>query len=591
MAANNNNEENSTGENKTGFSMGELKKICVKYKKYIATGAMLILLAIVISTQNINNDSPKSQNDPLFSSSTDGEGQGQADSEAFKVDEYPEINGLFEEYYKCFAAGDVAGVEKVAYPVSDTEKSYIELMGSYLDKYENIKCYTKQGVKDGEYTVAVVSDMKFQDIDSGAPGVDYFYVRKDENGAFYIDNTYNSQSKLSDKESAADEKVKECIAAFEQQQDVINLQREVQSNYDAALAKDEQLKEMVTKNVQDAVSAWVDSFTQTDTDDGNTQNKADGTSSSADNLKRTAYAKTDVNMRTKRNADSDLIRTLKAGTKVTIYGVSKDGWFKVKAKGDTGFVSKDYIVSDPSKVEGAEGSSQSNENQTKRTAYTKEEVNLRKGRSTDSDIVKTLKGGLKVTVYGESQSGWYKVKAGSDTGYIRKDYIVFDKSKVKKTETGNTGNTSSSAKTRTAYAKTTVNMREKRSTSSDVLRELKPGTKVTIYGTSQNGWFKIKSRGKTGFVKKEYIVSDKSKVKKEDNSTPDTTSSPSYYTEGERITLSDGVNVRQAMSESSDLVGTAFQGDTVTVVMSYAEGWTKVNWNGKTGYIKTDVLR
>jgi hypothetical protein len=26
-------------------------------------------------------------------------------------------------------------------------------------------------------------------------------------------------------------------------------------------------------------------------------------------------------------------------------------------------------------------------------------------------------------------------------------------------------------------------------------------------------------------------------------------------------------------------------------VMSYAEGWTKVTWKNKTGYIKTDLLK
>ena len=55
--------------------------------------------------------------------------------------------------------------------------------------------------------------------------------------------------------------------------------------------------------------------------------------------------------------------------------------------------------------------------------------------------------------------------------------------------------------------------------------------------------------------------------------------------------LEDTVNIRSSMSEDSDRVGTAYAGETVTVVMSYAEGWTKVNWNGKTGYIKSSLLQ
>ena len=45
------------------------------------------------------------------------------------------------------------------------------------------------------------------------------------------------------------------------------------------------------------------------------------------------------------------------------------------------------------------------------------------------------------------------------------------------------------------------------------------------------------------------------------------------------------------MDTNSDKVGVAYPGEEVTVEMSYAEGWTKVKWDGKTGYIKTDLLQ
>ena len=50
--------------------------------------------------------------------------------------------------------------------------------------------------------------------------------------------------------------------------------------------------------------------------------------------------------------------------------------------------------------------------------------------------------------------------------------------------------------------------------------------------------------------------------------------------------LSNTTNIRTA-----DKVGVAYAGEKVTVVMSYAEGWTKVTWKNKTGYIKTDLLK
>jgi uncharacterized protein YgiM (DUF1202 family) len=57
------------------------------------------------------------------------------------------------------------------------------------------------------------------------------------------------------------------------------------------------------------------------------------------------------------------------------------------------------------------------------------------------------------------------------------------------------------------------------------------------------------------------------------------------------IELSDATNIRSEMSETSSKVGTAYKGEKVKVVMSYSDGWTKVTWNNKTGYIKTSLLQ
>ena len=45
------------------------------------------------------------------------------------------------------------------------------------------------------------------------------------------------------------------------------------------------------------------------------------------------------------------------------------------------------------------------------------------------------------------------------------------------------------------------------------------------------------------------------------------------------------------MSETAEKVGLAYRGDTVEVIQSYQEGWTKVKWNGEVGYIKTDLIK
>ena len=78
------------------------------------------------------------------------------------------------------------------------------------------------------------------------------------------------------------------------------------------------------------------------------------------------------------------------------------------------------------------------------------------------------------------------------------------------------------------------------------------------------------------------------------DSTQDTsqsTNSSANLSQGQEITLANTVNVRESMSETASKVAVAYAGEQVTVIESYADGWTKVNYNGKQGYCKTEYLQ
>ena len=76
----------------------------------------------------------------------------------------------------------------------------------------------------------------------------------------------------------------------------------------------------------------------------------------------------------------------------------------------------------------------------------------------------------------------------------------------------------------------------------------------------------------------------------QDDGADDGSTGLNYVPEGTVLTANDGYNVRKSMDETSELVGTTAVGDSIKVILSYAEGWTKVEWNGTTGYIRTDLL-
>ena len=55
--------------------------------------------------------------------------------------------------------------------------------------------------------------------------------------------------------------------------------------------------------------------------------------------------------------------------------------------------------------------------------------------------------------------------------------------------------------------------------------------------------------------------------------------------------LTTTVNIRSSASENADRIAVGYSGDEVEILMKQADGWTRVRFNGETGYIRTDVLR
>lgn len=55
------------------------------------------------------------------------------------------------------------------------------------------------------------------------------------------------------------------------------------------------------------------------------------------------------------------------------------------------------------------------------------------------------------------------------------------------------------------------------------------------------------------------------------------------------FTVSDLVNVRMAPSENSEIIGQANPGEDI-VKLGDSDNWSRVSFNGQTGYIRSDLL-
>ncbi len=426
--------ENNDRRKDSDTNTSRIADFCRRNVKYISAGVLLLALVAVIAVTTLNGkdsgdaeavgDSASADGTEVSDGSGDAQGDAQEETQVEYQVDVPEVKELVSTYYNSYAIGDVDKLSTITKSLSDMEKSYIKMMDGYVEEYNDIVCYTKAGLEEGSYMASVAFNMRFQDVEGDLPGMDFFYIRTDDDGKLYIDNLYSSFNREI-KEQPCDEAVEAAIQSFESGDDVQKLLTEFQDKYNKAVDSDQALKDKVDE-VADAIKSWASAYSA----DGSTQ-VADASG--------------------KDNADAT-------------------------GQGDAGASGKD-----------------------------------------DADAT----GQGDATEQGESEAtgeGDASVQGESDA--------------TEQSDASDQGDASAQQDE----------------------------------GQQEEG-------------------DDGSQESDEDGG-----SEVNYVPEGKVLTASDGYNVRTSMSETSEALGVTAVGDEIKVILSYAEGWTKVEWSGKTGYIRTDLL-
>lgn len=133
-------------------------------------------------------------------------------------------------------------------------------------------------------------------------------------------------------------------------------------------------------------------------------------------------------------------------------------------------------------------------------------LNVREKAESGAKIITTVKKGDSVTVL-EKGDKFHKIKTSSgQTGYASKDYLTTTKPSNSSTVTATAGATPDTSKSTVKYATTNVNVRKAADAKSDRLTQIKKGSKVTAYTTS-NGWTYVEyQKGKFGYVSDKYLT-------------------------------------------------------------------------------------
>lgn len=146
-----------------------------------------------------------------------------------------EINSLITKYLNAKLSGKIEKFENIVDSTDALDIKDINRKTKYIDKYENVVCYTKKGLEDNSYVVYVYYDLKFASIETPAPGMNAYYIKTGEDGKLYI---YLSEY---------DSKTADYLADLQNTEDVQKLIDTVNSKFKKALEKDTSLSEFYTK--------------------------------------------------------------------------------------------------------------------------------------------------------------------------------------------------------------------------------------------------------------------------------------------------------------------------------------------------------
>ena len=357
--------------------------------------------------------------------------------EAYSESVDDEIVSLINNYYTAYAAGDTDTIQSLATPVCDQEISYIQFYSQYIDSFSDIQLFTKKGLSDDSYLVSAVVNLKFVNIDTLAPGCDFFYVEKNEDGVYYINNTYGSFNQTNSVYQM-DTDVSNLIAAFNQQEDVLVKEATIQEEFDNAVASDSALSDFISTTLTDAIVQWNSDYqAQVAADEAaaaeaevaaEAEAEAAATAEQEASEEANAYTGTvnsRANVRESADASSNRLGSLDQGSQVTIYGEEGD-FYKIDYQGSRAYITKEAItVGDASTdTEATEDVSTSASALEKGAEITLDStVNIRSQMDSSSSKVAVAYAGEKVTVVMSYAEGWTKVKYGKKEGYIRTDLL------------------------------------------------------------------------------------------------------------------------------------------------------------------------
>ena len=288
--------------------------------RYFMLGGAILIIVVVLfcgiracsgSNKGNSGDEQKTTSEDQGNVPSSPISEGESDEK--KEDANPmetadaDVTALITSYYQALGEKDIATLKTLEDDFTPSDESKVENLNDYIEGYEVGDVYTKKGMTDDSYVVYACFSYICQGVETKAPALTQFYVYKNSEGNWVINN-----GALQDSE----------ISAYMEKQlsdsDVSALIKKVQNELDQAQQSDPSLEEFLNGLGEEAVVS-------TEAEDGTM-----------------LTASEECNVRAEASTDADILGVISAGDQVQKTGTDGE-WVQIDYDGQTGYIRGDLL--------------------------------------------------------------------------------------------------------------------------------------------------------------------------------------------------------------------------------------------------------
>ena len=290
--------------------------------RYFMLGGAILIIVVVLfcgiracsgSNKGNSGDEQKTTSEDQGNVPSSPTSEGESDEK--KEDANPmetadaDVTALIKSYYQALGEKDIATLKTLEDDFTPSDESKVTNLKDYIEGYEVGDVYTKKGMTDDSYVVYACFSYICQGIETKAPALTQFYVYKNSDGNWVIDNGAVQDSEIS--------------AYMEDQlsdSDVSALVTKVKNELDQAQQSDPSLAEFLNGLGEEASVS-----TATEAADGTMLTTTD-----------------ECNVRAEASTDAEILGVISADEQVEKKGTDGE-WVQIDYDGETGYIRGDLL--------------------------------------------------------------------------------------------------------------------------------------------------------------------------------------------------------------------------------------------------------